>query len=209
MSTLPPLVLASASPRRRELLRQLGLELTICASTVNEAPVPGETAEALVLRLAWAKARSVARNPALVLAADTTVSLGDRLLGKPASRQESAEMLALLSARVHEVWTGVALLSRTEVGWRAELAAARTLVRFRRITSQEIREYAASGEGLDKAGGYAIQGTAGKFVRELEGSLSNVIGLPLGLVAELYERLTGRSLPAPEPAGVLLKGPRP
>jgi septum formation protein len=108
-------------------------------------------------------------------------------------------MLAQLSDRTHEVWTGVALLAQGSFGVRAEVAASCTLVRFRRLTRREIEAYAASGEGLDKAGGYAIQGQAGHFVAELQGSLSNVIGLPLDLVAKLYSRLTGEPIASPEP----------
>ncbi len=204
-----PMLLASQSPRRRELLETLGFQLTMLTPAVDETPSPGEIPEVLVLRLAWSKARAVAAQATgLVLAADTTVAVAGRLLGKPANREELREMLLLLSGETHEVWTGVALTVQSASSFRAELAAARSLVRFRQLSHREIDDYVATGEGLDKAGGYAIQGQASRFVAELKGSLSNVIGLPLSVVVHLYGRLTGEHLPRPE-RPVWLRTPQP
>ncbi|MBM7114967.1 Maf family protein [Archangium primigenium] len=171
------LVLASASPRRRELLGQLGLVFEVSAADIDETPTAGEEAGAYVLRLAREKARAVAaRRPgAWVLAADTTVALDGMLLGKPQDEAEARGMLTRLSGRTHEVHTGVAL-----VGARMTSVLVRTRVTFRSLGSEEIAWYAATGEPLDKAGSYAIQGKGGFLVASVEGSPTNVIGLPLG-----------------------------
>jgi septum formation protein len=179
------LVLASASPRRRELLGQLGLRFTVAAADIDETPRPDEAPEAYVLRLAREKARAVAsRFPgAWVLAADTTVVLGRELLGKPRDAAEAREMLSRLSGRTHEVHTGVALAGRAE-----EALVVRTRVTFRTLGPEEIAWYASSGEPLDKAGAYAVQGKGGFLVEALEGSPTNVIGLPLGETLALLAR---------------------
>ncbi len=179
------LVLASASPRRRELLGQLGLRFTVAAADIDETPRPDEAPEAYVLRLAREKARAVAsRFPgAWVLAADTTVVLGRELLGKPRDAAEAREMLSRLSGRTHEVHTGVALAGRAE-----EALVVRTRVTFRTLGPEEIAWYASSGEPLDKAGAYAVQGKGGFLVAALEGSPTNVIGLPLGETLALLAR---------------------
>lgn len=181
----PRLVLASASPRRRELLGQLGLRFEVVAADIDETPHPQEPAEAYVLRLAREKAGSVAaRHPgAWVLAADTTVALGGELLGKPASVEEACSMLQRLSGRTHEVYTGVALAGRAEGS-----LVARSRVTFRELSMAEIGWYAASGEPLDKAGSYAVQGKGGFLVASVEGSPTNVIGLPLAEAVALLER---------------------
>jgi len=180
------LVLASASPRRRELLGQLGLGFEVSAADIDETPRQGEAAEAYVSRLARDKARVVAaRHPgAWVLAADTTVVLGSELLGKPRDAAEAREMLGRLSGRTHEVHTGVALAGpATE-----HSTVVRTRVTFRPLSTGEIAWYVGTGEPLDKAGSYAIQGKGGFLVAAVEGSPTNVIGLPLGETLALLAR---------------------
>jgi septum formation protein len=179
------LVLASASPRRRDLLSQLGLQFTVAAADLDETPLSGEAADAYVLRLARAKAQAVAtRFPgSWVLAADTTVALGTELLGKPSGPAEAKEMLTQLSGRTHAVYTGVALAGRAQ-----EATVVRTGVTFRTLSGGEIGWYVSTGEPLDKAGAYAIQGKGGFLVAAVEGSPTNVIGLPLGETLELLMR---------------------
>ena len=192
MTGAPRLVLASASPRRRELLATLGLVFEVRPSDLDETPRPGEAPEALAIRLALAKARAVARAGELVLGADTVVALGDEPLGKPADAAEARTMLARLSGRRHRVWTGVALVEQDVRRRREAVRAARTEVEFRPLTAAEIDAYVATGEPLDRAGAYAIQGGAAAFAARVEGSLSNVVGLPLELLLDLLARL-GRS----------------
>ncbi|MFY0530244.1 Maf family protein [Archangium gephyra] len=198
------LVLASASPRRRELLGQLGLAFDVSAADIDETPHQGEAATAYVLRLAREKARTVAdRTPgAWVLAADTTVVLGEELLGKPRDEAEVREMMGRLSGRTHEVQTGVALAgpgAEHPGELPGELSmVVRTRVTFRPLSAGEIAWYASTGESLDKAGGYAIQGKGGFLVAGIEGSPTNVIGLPLGETLELLAR-AGVPLPWSKP----------
>jgi septum formation protein len=179
------LVLASGSPRRRDLLSQLGLRFTVAAADLDETPLVGEPADVYVLRLAREKARAVAaRFPGTwVLAADTTVALGTELLGKPGSPAEAREMLTRLSGRTHAVYTGVALAGRAE-----ESRVVRTGVTFRTLSAGEIAWYADTGEPLDKAGAYGMQGKGSFLVSGIEGSPTNVIGLPLGETLELLMR---------------------
>ncbi len=179
------LVLASASPRRRDLLGQLGLRFTVAAADLDETPRPAEAPEAYVLRLAREKAQAVAgRFPgAWVLAADTPVVLVMELLGKPRDEAEARDMLSRLSGRTHEVHTGVALAGRAD-----EALVVRTRVTFRALSAGEIAWYAGTGEPLDKAGAYAIQGKGGFLVAAIEGSPTNVIGLPLGETLALLQR---------------------
>lgn len=175
MST-PPLLLASRSPRRRELLQSAGLTFEIAAPDVDEQVRRGEPARAYVLRLAREKALAVEVGPERsVLAADTTVVVDGRILGKPADAKEAAKMLRALSGRSHEVLTGVAARRGKIVRAKVE----RTRVWFRPLERAEIAWYVAQPEPYDKAGGYAIQGTAGAFVSKIAGSYSNVVGLPL------------------------------
>lgn len=190
----PPLVLASASPRRLELLRQIGLTPTVIESAdIDETPLPAETARRLALRLARAKAALVAaRHPdAFVLAADTVVSVGRRLLGKPDGAAEAERMLRLLSGRAHRVLTAVA--ARAPDG-RAGARLVETRVRFKRLTSAELAAYVASDEWAGKAGAYGVQGRAGAFVASLSGSYTGVVGLPL---METRGLLAGLGYPAP------------
>ena len=198
------IVLASASPRRRELLAAAGLDFEVEPADVDESLPPGTAPEAGALRLARAKARAVARRlgtgDALVLAADTIVALEDpsgsgsmRLLGKPADAEEARTMLQLLSRSRHAVVTGVAVL-RTRDG-ALEEGFERTWVTMRAITAEEVEAYVRSGEWEGKAGGYAIQETADRFVTGLEeGGLENVVGLPVALALDLLARL---GLPLP------------
>jgi septum formation protein len=185
------LILASASPRRRDLLGQLGLTFAVEAAELDETPLPAEPADMYVQRLAREKACSIAGRHlrAWVLAADTTVVLEGEILGKPRDEAEARAMLARLSGHTHEVLTAVAL----DGVCRDELLAS-TRVTFRTLSAQEISWYVETGEPLDKAGAYALQGRAGAFVRSLEGSPTNVIGLPLPETVELLER-AGLTLP--------------
>lgn len=190
-------MLASASPRRLALLAQVGLTPdAVAPADIDETPLPGETARALALRLAETKAAAVARPGAFVLAADTVVSVGRRILGKPADAEEAARFLALLSGRRHRVTTGVAL----RVGETARRRRVETVVRFKRLSAAETAAYLASEEWRGKAGGYAIQGLGAAFVPAINGSYSNVVGLPL---VETLALLSGAGFPvtlAGEPA---------
>lgn len=179
MPAKPRLVLASASPRRLDLLRQIGLTPdAVDAADLDEAPLPQETPRRLALRLAREKAQCVAaRAPdAYVLAADTVVALGRRVLPKAENEAAVRACLALLSGRAHRVLTGVAV---TAPGGRNAARVVETRVRFKRLSPADVSSYAACGEGVGKAGGYAIQGRAGALVIDLSGSYSGVVGLPL------------------------------
>lgn len=175
------LILASASPRRRELLARLGVAFEVRPADVDEAVHPGESAADAAVRLACAKAAAGAKGGEPVLGADTIVSIRGRLLGKPGDARQAAEMLAMLAGAEHEVVTGVALA----VGTAMESAAAVTRVWFRQAGAGEIGRYAASRESLDAAGGYAVQGGAAPFVTRVMGSYSNVVGLPLAETVRL------------------------
>jgi septum formation protein len=183
----PPLILASASPRRLELLRQIGVvPAAVDPAAIDETPRRSELPMPHATRLAAEKAAAVApRHPgAFVLAADTVVTLGRRILPKAESEAAARQCLRLLSGRRHRVIGGVALV---EPGGRTTLRRAVSIVAFKRLTEAEIAHYLASGEWEGKAGGYAIQGRAATFVRFLSGSYSNVVGLPLFETAALLE----------------------
>ena len=180
------LYLASASPRRRELLTQIGVPYSLITANIDETPRPDENPEQYVQRLAREKALAglqVAGEDACVLGADTTVVLNGRILGKPADRDEGLTMLAGLSGSEHQVLTAIALASPQ----RCEVRLVASRVRFRPITPDEAQRYWDSGEPLDKAGGYAIQGWGAVFVSELHGSYSAVVGLPLCETAQLLD----------------------
>jgi len=183
----PTLILASASPRRRELLAASGVQFDIVPSTVTETPEACESPAAFAQRIAREKAWDVARRRpgACVLAADTVVIVGANLFGKPTDRDDARRMLHALSNRTHRVLTAVALL---DGGGRIVETAVESEVDFRRVTSGEIEAYLDSGEPFDKAGAYAIQGLAQRFVSRVRGSYSNVIGLPMDEVLELLRR---------------------
>lgn len=200
MNDLPRLVLASSSPRRRELLAELGLPFEVRPSDADETPRPGEGPEALVLRLARAKAARVARPGELVLGADTVVAIDGEILGKPIDGADATRMLRALSGRPHEVWTGVALHRTTGTTASEPTALAyarRTLVTFRELSESELTAYVASGEPRDRAGAYAIQGGAAGFVERMEGDWDNVVGLPLAAVRDLLRTLSF-TFPAPK-----------
>jgi septum formation protein len=190
VSTAVPLILASASPRRAELLRLAGYQFTVAHADLDETPGAGEAPEAYVRRLAEAKAATVAcHHPdAIVLGADTTVVVDGDILGKPADSADAAAMLERLQGRAHEVLTGIAVVAP---GGRASEVAS-TQVWFAPMTPAEIAGYVASGEPMDKAGAYAIQGLASRFVTRIDGSHANVVGLPVAVVHALLARVCGR-----------------
>jgi len=190
------LVLASASPRRRELLTQVGYRFQVHPAHIPEDPLPGEDPIVYVTRLAREKAEAVFRElttsspkpekneqSIVVLGADTTVTLDNAILGKPEDAADAARILRLLSGRTHRVITGVALV--TAKG--AEVAAEATAVRFLALSDRDIAEYIATGEPMDKAGAYAIQGRAARWIPRIEGCYFNVMGLPLSLVCSLLD----------------------
>jgi septum formation protein len=199
------LVLASASPRRRELLTQAGFSFRVQAAHIPEDPYPNEDPIAYVVRLAREKAQSVfdqlsastanppetaagaadnpVREPLVVLGADTTVTLDNHILGKPEDAADAARMLRLLSGRTHRVITGVAVVTSKST----EVAAEVTAVRFLTLSDEEIAAYIATGEPMDKAGAYAIQGRAARWIPRIEGDYFNVVGLPISLVSTLLE----------------------
>ena len=194
------LVLASASPRRRELLAQAGYSFEVRPAHINEDILPGEDAIAYVTRLAREKAEAVFRaytaeisqnnnrdneDTLCVLGADTTVTFDSHILAKPEDAADAARMLRLLSGRSHRVITGVALATAQ----RTEVAAEVTAVRFLTLSEEEIAAYIASGEPMDKAGAYAIQGRAARWIPRIEGCYFNVVGLPLALVSQMLDLL--------------------
>ncbi|AIL63449.1 Maf family protein [Pseudomonas alkylphenolica] len=189
---MTPLYLASGSPRRRELLTQIGVPFTTLSASVDESPLPNEAAPVYVERLARAKASAGLAallpretNAALaVLGADTAVVLDGQILGKPVDRDDALAMLAALSGREHQVLTAVAVADQQ----RCLSVCVASQVRFRPISSEEAQAYWASGEPMDKAGAYAIQGLGAVFVQRIEGSYSAVVGLPLRETAELLGR---------------------
>ncbi|HET9306462.1 MAG TPA: Maf family protein [Candidatus Sulfotelmatobacter sp.] len=206
------LVLASASPRRQELLRNAGIPFTVQPADVDETPLPRESARDCAERLAQEKAVTVwkSRPRDLVLGADTVVVIGEKILGKPVDAEDAARMLRMLSGKEHQVITGVCLVShgardqglgisesRSQVSneetgpenCQARTASETTLVTMSELSDKEIREYVATGEPMDKAGAYAIQGMASRWIPRIEGDYSNVVGLPVALV---YRMLRGR-----------------
>lgn len=187
------LLLASSSPRRREILEALGLDFEVRSVPVDETPLANETPESMVVRLATAKVLAAAVPGAVVLAADTAVVIDDRILGKPRDRDDALNMLKLLSGREHSVVTGVAVAANG----RIDSAVSRTAVVFRDIGRDEAADYWHSGEPRDKAGSYGIQGLGGAFVERIAGSYSGVVGLPVFETAALLKR-----------AGIPLLAPR-
>lgn len=193
------IVLASASPRRQELLRNAGIPFEAQPADVNETPLAGEPAQRCAERLAREKALKVwrSRPGEVVLGADTVVVVDETILGKPADANDAARMLRMLSGRQHQVITGVCVVrsagSRTgQDDWESETAEIRTaaettLVEVSALSEQEIREYVATGEPMDKAGAYAIQGIASRWIPRIEGDYSNVVGLPIALVYRMLK----------------------
>jgi septum formation protein len=202
MPAAPFVYLASGSPRRRELLTQLGVAHEVLRVALDEAPRPGEAAGDLVCRLASAKAAAgVAIRPARaapVVAADTAVALGNELFAKPVDAADAARMLGRLSGRTHTVWTAVSVTD----GQRERVELSRSEVTFRPLGPEEIAAYWRTGEPADKAGGYAIQGRGAQFIADLHGSYSGVMGLPLFETARLLtffgcDLLAAAGSPAP------------
>jgi nucleoside triphosphate pyrophosphatase len=182
------LILASASIRRAEILHDAGFSFTVLSSAIDETPYPGESAHDLVQRLAFAKAELVAARavgPAIVIGADTEVTLEGHIFGKPRSTDDARHMLEKLSGRTHAVVTGVALI-RLPDAERLTFVES-TLVQFNMLSAEEISRYLATSEPHDKAGAYAIQGRAGRYIPRIEGCYFNVVGLPL---ARLQHALT-------------------
>jgi septum formation protein len=186
------LILASASPRRRELLTQAGFTFEVQPAHIPEDPMANEDPIAYVVRLAREKAQAVfghvsggaeAADGLAVLGADTTVTLDKHILGKPEDAEDAARMLRLLSGRTHRVITGVAVVTASSV----EVAAEITGVTFLDMSEEEIADYIASGEPMDKAGAYAIQGRAARWIPRIQGDYFNVVGLPISLVSTLLE----------------------
>jgi septum formation protein len=181
------LILASASPRRAEILHDAGIPFTVLSSAVDETPFPNESAHDLVQRLASAKAELVAARavgPAIVVAADTAVLVDDHILGKPRTTDDARHMLTRLSGRTHSVITGVTLIRLPDAERRSFVET--TQVHFGPLSPDEISRYLATAEPFDKAGAYAIQGRAGRYIPRIDGCYFNVVGLPL---ARLYQAL--------------------
>jgi septum formation protein len=181
------LLLASASPRRADLLKAAGIPFDVLAVHVAESRLGDETPDTHVRRLAEAKAReALLRRPgAVALGADTVVVVEGRILGKPRDAADARSMLRSLSGRAHEVWTGVALLSASTAAVDVEC----TRVWFSALTDDDIDWYVGSGEPMDKAGAYAIQGLASRFIERIDGSYANVVGLPVALVYRLLQKV--------------------
>jgi septum formation protein len=178
-----PIVLASASPRRQELLQNAGIDFVVRPANIDEVQLPGEDPAGFAERMARDKARAVRGSVAenVILGADTVVVVGDQVLGKPSDPEDAGRMLRLLSGRRHFVITGVCLIGPDFEDVRSE----RTAVHFTGLTDAEIRDYVASGEPMDKAGAYAIQGRASRWISKIEGDYSNVVGLPVDLVLRM------------------------
>lgn len=192
------LVLASASPRRQELLRNAGIPFSVRPADIDESPLAGESARECAERLARAKALEVWRRQpgGVVLGADTVVVVDEVILGKPANADDAARMLRMLSGRVHLVITGVCVVKAvadfdvpgvSDVTAEIKTASETTLVTMSELSDEEIREYVATGEPMDKAGAYAIQGMASRWIPRIEGDYSNVVGLPVALVWRMLE----------------------
>jgi septum formation protein len=183
------LILASASPRRQELLRNAGIPFAVRPAEIDENPFVGEAPRDCAERLAREKALVVfqGRPQEWVLGADTIVVVDDQILGKPRDAGDAARMLRLLSGRMHAVITGVCVVG--PVASKVKTAAETTLVTFCKLLDDEIRDYVASGEPMDKAGAYAIQGIASRWIPRIEGDYSNVVGLPVALVYAMLREL--------------------
>ena len=187
------IILASASPRRAEILSDAGISFEPLPVDVDETPRSGENAEAMCTRLAQAKVRAaVARlgavsEPAIIVAADTAVEIGGEILGKPASPEAAREMLLRLSGKTHRVLTALALVRLPDGA--AQSALESTEVRFATLDRKEVDEYVATGEPMDKAGAYAIQGRGGRFIERVDGCYFNVVGLPLARLCRVLKEL--------------------
>ncbi len=171
------LILASSSPRRKELLQQLGLDFEIYSPDIDESVLEGELVEAYVQRLAEVKAQAVlvTHPQATIIAADTSLALDDKIIGKPENKQHAFEIWSMLSNRKHDVLTGICVAHATKI----ISTVVRTQVEFQKLSLNDMEDYWATGEPLGKAGAYAIQGIAAQYIPRIEGSYSNVVGLPL------------------------------
>ncbi|SRR5260221_8342779 len=182
------IVLASQSPRRSEILRQAGIPFVARPANVDESALPGESPEDYVKRVACDKVLATGAAPGeIALGADTVVVIDGEILGKPAASADAARMLSLLAGREHQVLTGICLRRGDEI----VIECARTRVWFKPLTREEIVDYIATGEPMDKAGAYAIQGLASKFIERIEGSYTNVVGLPIELVRQVLRKMEG------------------
>ncbi len=191
------LVLASASPRRQELLRNAGIPFTVCPANIPEIPLAGENPRECAERLAREKALAVSRQhpEEFILGADTIVVVDGEMLGKPRDERDASRMLHLLSGRTHQVITGVCLTGpslrtgnqKLETGFE-DVRSETTLVTMTTLTDEDIRSYVATGEPMDKAGAYAIQGRASRWIPRIEGDYFNVVGLPVALLERMLKR---------------------
>lgn len=187
---LPPLILASASPRRAEILKSVGWEFDKITADVDESVQKNELPDSYVERLARTKAKAVAAkiDKGLILGADTTVLVDEEIIGKPTDLQDAREMLEKLSGRWHEVLTGVALFKKNGKDLTYRDGHERTRVKFAKLSDTEIKYLVEHGAPLDKAGAYAVQGVAAMFIEKIEGDYWNVVGLPIQLVYSLFHR---------------------
>jgi nucleoside triphosphate pyrophosphatase len=190
------LILASSSPRRAEILRDARIPFEVLSANVEEASLPNETAMNMIARLAESKARAVAESldpniSAIVIGADTAVELDGKIFGKPRDAEDAREMIAFLSGRTHKVLTGICAFRLP--GKFTKSAVETTAVTFAPLAPDEIESYVASGEPFDKAGGYAIQGRAGRYIPRIEGCYFNVVGLPLARLYALLRELGWRA----------------
>ncbi len=192
-----PVILASASPRRKELLEQAGISFTIMPSSAEEKPIE-DTPNVIAENLAFTKANDIyqqlkkeKKDNFIVIGADTIVHYNNDILGKPEDEQEAYDMLSMLSDRTHQVYTGVCIIYKGESGKQVEIFSERTNVTFYPITSYEIKNYIETGDPLDKAGSYGIQGPFAIHIREIKGDYNNVVGLP---IAKLYQTLKSMNL---------------
>lgn len=184
------IILASASPRRKELLEQIGVTF-ICQPAVGEEKISSDSPETVVKELASQKASEVAaqHQDGIIIGADTVVSLEGKILGKPASRKEACRMLQMLQGRVHQVYTGVCMIKKRQgVVEESVVFSEETLVEMYPVTEKEIENYVQSGESDDKAGGYAIQGKCAVFIKGITGDYYNVVGLPVSRVYQTLQR---------------------
>lgn len=184
------LILASSSPRRKELLQQVGLSFRTFSPDIDESVLHGESPDQYVLRLAENKASVVSHQfpDAIIIAADTTLSVDGKIIGKPESKAHAFEIWQSLSGRSHEVYTGVCVVAQQQV----KSTVVITRVEFQTLSLNDMEQYWASGEPVGKAGGYAIQGIAAKFIPKIEGSYSNVVGLPLHETLQLLQQITSQ-----------------
>ena len=190
MITLPKLILASGSPRRSEIMSSVGWDFYKNVPDIDESEHEGESPDGYVSRLAEEKARAVAVNHPgeIVLGADTTVVIHDRIIGKPADLQDARRMIEMLAGNWHEVLTGVAIVRNGN----AQIGMQRTRVKFAKMNADEINFLVEMGDPLDKAGAYAVQAQAALFIEKIEGDYWNVVGLPVSLVYDLVMKLTGQ-----------------